>query len=177
MRRLLVLTLLGAAVVLLSADPSSACWRRRAHCTAPPPCPVVVYQYPPAAFPYPPAAFPHPSAAPPFAAPSFAPPAAARLVSPKGRVYQILDTGERGPFEEAVVPPSATSAAPEDDFPGKDRKKAKTSVADAPLKKFRDVSSLLATLDPDDDMLEAIPPLSEDRNSDRVEKEKRNVSV
>lgn len=98
------------------------------------------------------------------------------FVSPKGRTYRVIDTLEKGEFVETGRPPSAAAAATAaDNFNGTDRKAAKTSIADAPVESFSSVRELLATLPADNTMLAL--GISRDATSDRVQQEKRNVSV
>jgi hypothetical protein len=72
---------------------------------------------------------------------------------------------------------SVAGAASEDDFVGHHRKAAKTSIATGDVKSFDTLLDLLHTLVPDKKMRALDPPISKDPSSDRVEQEKRNVSV
>jgi hypothetical protein len=99
------------------------------------------------------------------------------LISPKGRSYLVIDTGERGEFFEPKLPESPFGTTSPDDFAGNDRKAAKTSVANAPMETFPTVKALLDTLKSDDDMRKLRPPISKDESSDRIAQEERNVSV
>ncbi len=99
------------------------------------------------------------------------------FVSPKGVKYRIVDTRERGEFFEVRRPPTGVfggDPGPED-FNGHDRKKAKTSIAIAPLETFANVRKLVNSLALEDEMLAL--DISKDAMSDRVAQEKRNVAV
>jgi hypothetical protein len=99
------------------------------------------------------------------------------FVSPKGRTYRVIDTGDRGEFVEPAPMLGVGGAAPEDDFVGRDRKAAKTSIATGPMESFANVSDLLRSLVRDKKMRALNPPISKDEMSDRVEQEMRNVAV
>jgi hypothetical protein len=64
-----------------------------------------------------------------------------------------------------------------DRFRGTARKKAKTSISDAAVEHFSDLSDLIATLPGHAAMVNHDPHITTDRNSDRVEEEKRNVRI
>jgi hypothetical protein len=80
---------------------------------------------------------------------------------------------------EAPLSPAAVAAAPPapagDNFQGTARKVAKTSIAEGEVETFDDLQDLIAALTSDDDMIDLDIP--DDRDSDRVEEEQRNVSV
>jgi hypothetical protein len=98
--------------------------------------------------------------------------------------YRILRTTQVDPYDApvpaAAVPPfGAPRAAPPpgDAFGGKERRAAKLSIANAPTESFTDLKDLIESLTSDDDMLNHDPEITKDRDSDRVDEEKRNVRV
>lgn len=62
-------------------------------------------------------------------------------------------------------------------FRGKDRKVAKTSIANASVEDFASLEALLATLPSDDAMQHHSPKITRDLGFDRVAEEQRNVRV
>jgi hypothetical protein len=97
--------------------------------------------------------------------------------------FRILRTDELDPYEKKksgmTIAASALAAAAEgDDFTGKDRRKAKISISNAPVEKFDDLSDLLDSLEKDAKMVKHDPKIvAKDPKSDRVKEEKRNVRV
>ena len=191
MRKFLILVAAGALALLLGASEGTAQrWRR----SCPPcpmvyyqpcpvvyysPCPIVYYPCPVVYYSYPPA---YPGVAPLMMQP--APVAAAQtrtFTSPKGKSYRALLSNERGDFEhERAEPLPKTITAPqdaEDIFRGKTRAAAKLSIATAQEQTYDSISALIATLQSDDDMKNHDPPITKDKDSDRVAEEKRNVTV
>jgi hypothetical protein len=170
MKKFIVLAGMTATVALAWAQASVACWFRCGHRPPPSYCagpyyPAPAYQMFPPVVVYPPA----PVAVQPSLMPD-------RIVtSPKGRQYRMIDTGEAGLFVEKRQVGGPGGATRIDDFNGHDRKAAKISIADAPTETFANVAGLIATL-PSDATMKALD-ISMDADSDRVEKEKRNVSV
>ena len=104
--------------------------------------------------------------------------ATAQTVSPP--TFRILRTNELDPYEKAkshaTIAASAVALAG-DDFGGSDRKKAKLSISNAPLENFDDLSALLDSLPSDAKMAKHVPKITTAPASDRVDEEKRNVSV
>ena len=103
-----------------------------------------------------------------------------------GKKYRIIKTFEIDEYEvglapEAITPKALASfkkAAPTgDSFQGKARKAAKISIADAPIRKYEEVRTLIKSLPKDDDMKNHQPPIKTTQTSDRVEEEKRNIRV
>ena len=165
MRKLFVLMVLATALVAAVTPESSAFFRRR---RCPPPCPPC-----PCPTPCPPVAF----APAPFVP---LPPAVPATVTIRNKVYQIVDTGERGDFEHDVVrPPSPGEAPCPDDgetFCGTARRKAKTSIAEANLEPpFDNLGALLNSL-PADPAMRALN-IPHGATSGRVAQENRNVKV
>jgi hypothetical protein len=68
------------------------------------------------------------------------------------------------------------AAADGDHFKGKDRKAAKTSIAESAVEEFSDLVTLRSSLPPDDDML-ADPDISKAEDNQRVTRERRNVHL
>src|SRR5262249_44789791 len=102
------------------------------------------------------------------------------FISPKGRAYRITVSQERVPEFERRGEFSADVAPSPDDFIGHDRKKAKTSIAVAPVEPFAGVGELLDDLlanTPDDAMRNRTPRISKAEDSDRVPEERRNVTL
>jgi hypothetical protein len=107
--------------------------------------------------------------------------------------YRILRTDQVDPYEEPVtregviattvgpaggMPAPAAAAKPKsEDFKGTARRAAKISVAEAKVEVFQDLADLIESLPPDEEMIEHEPPIRDDKNSDRVQKERRNVRV
>jgi hypothetical protein len=115
-------------------------------------------------------------AAQPFSASSAAAPAVSK--------YRMIITDEQDEYEkpEPAGAPGlelffASAAAVPDDFKGKERRPAKLSVANARTEKFDDLKDLIASLVPDEDMIDRYPPIKRGETSRRVKEEKRNVSV
>jgi len=64
-----------------------------------------------------------------------------------------------------------------ENFAGKDRKEAKTSIVTATMEVFNTLSALIKTLPTDEYMRGYEPPITKDSDSKRVEEEERSVSV
>jgi hypothetical protein len=185
MTRALVVSLPLAAVaaVLLAvpADTEAGFFRRRAHCCpapCPPPCPCFC----PAPWPGPYAPYPYPAAVvtPVPGTPAAVPPPAPRtIVSPKGRTYRLTPTGNRGrEAPDEVTPPSPFTAADPNGFVGTSRRIAKTSYVEGNPMAYPSISKLRESLTPEETMLSLnIPWGPGSQNSDRVEQERRNVTV
>ncbi|MDB5389314.1 MAG: hypothetical protein JWM11_4960 [Planctomycetaceae bacterium] len=90
-----------------------------------------------------------------------------------------IGTEEELEEEIAARPPHerAMAASNTENFAGHDRKKPKTSISTAPVEDFTDLAALLASLTPDDQMLNHTPPVLKDPDFDRVAEEQRNVRV
>ena len=122
--------------------------------------------------------------------------AAARLASERGGApvadqpeidhYRILRTDEvdarDAPLtaeERASIIATAAAAirSTGDDFAGTARMAAKLSIADAPAESFETVAAVIATLPAKSDMVNHDPRIRDDRESERVVEEKRNVRL
>jgi hypothetical protein len=169
-----VLLLMGVSVFALPSDTLARHRRCRSRCCR-------VYCAPTCVVPEPGGAT---SVAP---APTIAPPRQA-FMSRSGRRYSVTETNEPGTEEKLrreieqrlrQMTPAERSmhAANVDNFAGHDRKVAKTSIADAPDQSFANLGALLESLPKDSDMLNHDPEITEDADSDRVDEEKRNVTV
>ena len=104
------------------------------------------------------------------------------LTSAKGKTYRVLVTAEQDRFfetEREAHPPAtaARMAMSGDDFAGNDRKAAKTSISSGPAIIFTNLADLLASLPPDDNMLNHTPQISKASDSQRVVEEETNVTV
>ncbi len=104
-----------------------------------------------------------------------------------------LDSYEASPAKDAVShilqrehPPSVeelraalqTRPVPTgDNFAGTARKAAKLSIAQSSPQSFADVRDLIATLPPDDAMINHVPPISTGARSTRVKEEQRNARL
>jgi hypothetical protein len=64
-----------------------------------------------------------------------------------------------------------------DEYVGRDRGKAKTSIAAGPIKAYESLGDLLDELPSDTKMLTRDPPLKRDTDFDRVPEENRNVTI
>ena len=102
----------------------------------------------------------------------------------KAPTYRIIKTNEVDAYEqgataqETLAPTFAAAAAPTGDkFKGTARKAAKLSIANAPVKKYKDLKNLIKTLPADDDMKNRVPKIKTTATSNRVKEEKRNVRV
>src|SRR5207244_4186659 len=176
MRKFVLLAVLGAVACVSWTDDSEAGWRRRRACY----CPCDVSPYYVTA----------PAALPPSRMPAKPVLETEVIQVPSGRMHRlhtIDDVGWQEPRgdqpPEAPAAPSAPAApaapaAAGETFAGTDREAAKTSIATAPVQAFPDLDAVLATL-PEDDFMrnDHTPPISKNRNSGRVDEEKRNVSV
>jgi hypothetical protein len=114
------------------------------------------------------------------------------VVKLKGK-WNILRTTEVDSYEEtpalqkalagprpalaALAAAMKTTAPASDDFTGTARKAAKLSIAQAPIKTSNDLSALIASLAPEDKMIQHNPKITTAATSDRVSEEKRNVRV
>jgi hypothetical protein len=116
---------------------------------------------------------------------------------PGGPTYRIIhtvetDTYETNPAATALTEVSKTKgvAAPEDvaaaartkiatgdDYAGTDRKASKLSIGSGTTEAFNDLSDLISSLPPDDDMINHSPPITTAQSSGRTTEEQRNVSV
>src|SRR5438105_1868997 len=144
MRKFLMLTLLTVFALVAWDTDSSASWRRRCRRYCPRETVVVC------------APAPYPAMAP-------ARPAAAQIqivatrpfTSPKGRVYRVHLTSYQDRHEEAQVQagPAISPLSTSDDFLGKDRKAAKTSIATGAPQPYATIDDILASLPSDRDMM------------------------
>jgi len=102
------------------------------------------------------------------------------ITAPDNRKYRILRSPERSveteeePFDDAALR-STSSVAPEDRYLGKDRKKAKLTVATGTIHPMTSVKKLIAGLPRDEVMEELEIPKTAD--SGRVAKENHNYRV
>ena len=85
-------------------------------------------------------------------------------------------TGTR-PSSAAIAAAMRAAAPKSDNFAGTARKAAKISIATGTAKTFKTVSTLIASLTPDDKMVQRRPKIGTGAKSDRVAEEMRNVSV
>lgn len=69
------------------------------------------------------------------------------------------------------------AAAASDSYVGTARKAAKLAIANAPLETFKDLSTLINSLAPENKMAHHVPPITTTATSNRVAEEKRNVKV
>jgi hypothetical protein len=110
--------------------------------------------------------------------------------------YRILRTNQVDPYDDPVrrdaimattvgptmgIPAAAAVAAAAkpkgESFAGTRRRAAKISVANAKVEVFQDLADLLDSLPPKAEMTNHKPKIKDDKDSDRVEKERRNVRV
>jgi hypothetical protein len=158
MRKFVLLTVLGAVGLVTFDAESSACGRRRQRrCSC---CCVTV-------------------CAPAQIAARPTMPIVSRIpfTAPNGRQLSILRTNYQDHHEEAqistAVEPFTTGS--EDNFKGKDRKAAKTSIFSGTPQSFSSTNDVLASLPSDGEMLDLQIPKTPD--SDRVSQEQHNVTV
>lgn len=102
------------------------------------------------------------------------------------RSFRIVRTTELDPYEDTMPIEDLVAlrfsllraeAPVGDRFRGTARKAAKLSVANAEIEEFDDLRDLIGTLEAHDFMVNHDPLITTDRNSDRVDEEKRNVRV
>lgn len=97
--------------------------------------------------------------------------------------YRILRTTEidsyevATPLELGVLDPTTLAAPVGDSFKGTARKAAKLSIVSSPPKTYSDLKALVASLPPDEDMIDHTPKITATATSNRVKEEKRNVRV
>jgi hypothetical protein len=97
--------------------------------------------------------------------------------------YEIIRTIQVDQYEAKPATVTAVLAAPVvmaalgDSFQGTSRRKAKISIAKAPMEDFNDVKDLIDSLPAEKTMTKHQPKITRDKNSDRVAEEKRNVRV
>ena len=119
----------------------------------------------------------------------------AAAAQPSAARYRILRTDQLDPYDKPVsrgavmaatvgpaagapVPAAAAAAKPKGEtFQGTARRAAKISLADAKVEVFQDLRDLIQSLPPDKEMKDHKPKIKEDKGSNRVEKERRNVRV
>lgn len=92
--------------------------------------------------------------------------------------FRILRTNQVDEYEPELSPGAVLAArarAAGDNFGGTARRAAKISIADAELEDFDDLKDLIDSLTSDQDMIDL--DLSDDRDSNRVDEELRNVRV
>lgn len=105
-------------------------------------------------------------------------PAAARAATYRIIKTNEVDAYEQGATQQETLATTFAAAAPESDkYTGKARKAAKLSIADAPVKKFSDLKTLIKSLPADSDMIAHVPKIKTTPTSNRVKEEKRNVRV
>jgi hypothetical protein len=124
----------------------------------------------------------NPLVGPPYAVgPVPTPVPAARVVTIRGRHYQIIPTNDKGDYPEDVVEripvtvakgPAGASA---DQFTGTARRLAKTTIFDGDAQDFDAVAALLDSLPANQTMKDK--GISSGPDSDRVDEEKKNVRV
>lgn len=102
------------------------------------------------------------------------------------RSFRIVRTTELDPYEDEMPIEDLVTlrfsllradAPVGDRFRGTARKAAKLSVAVAETEEFADLKDLIETLPEHDEMVNRDPRITTDRNSNRVDEEKRNVLV
>jgi hypothetical protein len=118
-----------------------------------------------------------------------APPASASsgaAAPPAARTFRVIRTDELDSYEDPMpiedlvaLRFSSLRADPPtgDRFRGSARKAAKLSVADAEMEEFDDLRDLIETLPSHKTMVNHNPPITPNRNSNRVAEENRNVRV
>ena len=115
--------------------------------------------------------------------------------SPKGTRIQVIHTSETDEYEKAhaAIADVLKSAAPitteairsagkshkavSDTFAGSARKAAKLSIATGAVEPLGDVNAIVASLVPDDQMINHNPPITTDPSSGRVDEEQRRVGL
>lgn len=96
--------------------------------------------------------------------------------SPSARALQKALMG-RQPSSAALAKAMKKAAPKGDNFGGTQRKAAKISIAKGRTKTFKTVSTLIASLPTDDQMIKRKPKISKAASSGRVPEEMRNVGV
>ena len=101
--------------------------------------------------------------------------------------YRILRTDEVDAKDDplsttqrnnvAATGVAAATRSSGDDFAGTAREAAKLSISDAAIEPFADIKILIESLPAKSEMVNHNPPITTDRNSDRVAEEERNVRV
>jgi hypothetical protein len=104
------------------------------------------------------------------------------FTSPRGRRFRVIETRELDAYEqplavEEIATVGAARLRTDDNFAGTDRRAAKISIVDGPVKDFDDVRGLIDSLTADDVMIGHDPAITQDAGSQRVAEEKRNVRV
>lgn len=85
--------------------------------------------------------------------------------------------GKQAPARAALAAAMKPKAPTSEQFAGTARKAAKLSIATAPVENFNDLSELIASLTPDDQMIHHKPRISTASTSKRVKEENRNIHV
>jgi hypothetical protein len=112
----------------------------------------------------------------------------ASIAQPKPGKYTVEPASEWGhpepeaEMDQLMAPYNPLTGAGEADqikaqFRGKDRKAAKTSIADTEVEEFASLGALVHTLQSEDAMRNHDPEITEDETMDRVDEERRNVRV
>jgi hypothetical protein len=106
------------------------------------------------------------------------------FVSPTGKSYAFIETGDPGTetelaeeLERRLSPADRLAASNSAEFLGHDRKIAKTSISHASVEEFPGLAAVLDSLPPDSQLSSHDPPITEDPDSDRVDEEQRNVHL
>ena len=101
-----------------------------------------------------------------------------------GTKYRIIRTTEVDGYEpiatsQGDIAVSLAAAAPPtgDKFQGTDRKAAKLSIAKKKAESFADLRPLINSLTEESQMVHHVPKITRDSTMNRVDEEKRNVSV
>jgi hypothetical protein len=100
-----------------------------------------------------------------------------------GTVYRILRTNEVDPYDEPLSQDELRTfglqrfAVAGETYRGTARKAAKIAIADAETEPFDDLRDLIQTLPAEADMTAHQPPITTDRDSGRVDEERRNVRL
>ena len=99
------------------------------------------------------------------------------LTSPSGTTYRVLHTREMDAYDRPAPATARPPTAPSENYAGTARRAAKLSLATAALEPFADVQALVASLVPDQAMIDHQPPITTDAGSGRVAEEERAVQV
>jgi hypothetical protein len=90
---------------------------------------------------------------------------------------KLKNEGDEEPVSIGVPALGASQGVIDDTFRGLARAAAKLSVSDTSVERFKDLKDLIKSLPADDFMASHVPPITNDRTSNRVAEEQRNVSL
>lgn len=99
------------------------------------------------------------------------------FTSSNQKTYTIQTVEDDRELEQPHSAPFSVAAVGGDAFSGTARKAAKLSVANAPMEAFDDLQALIASLPPETQMVNHVPPIQTTATSNRVIEEKRNVHI